>query len=186
MANRIHWQGLDGCLQKNLAFLSSISGSTKKCCAIAHENCRNEGMLASGLVWPSKWVVQAVMANRMHRQGLDGRLRKFFAFLTSESGSPKKWCAIAHKNRRNEGMLASGLLWPSKWVLQAVMANRMHRQGLEGRPRKNFALLTSEYGSPKKWCAIAHENHRNKAYASFGDRLTLQMGRKSHDGQPYA
>ena len=66
------------------------------------------------------------------------------------------------------------------------MANRMHRQGLDGRPRKNLAFLTSESGSPKKWCAIAHQNRRNEAYARFGDRSTLQMGRTSRDGQPYA
>ena len=65
------------------------------------------------------------------------------------------------------------------------MANRMHRQGLEGRPRKNLAFLTSESGSPKKWCAIAHENHRNEGYARFGARLTFQMGRTSRAGQPY-
>ena len=83
-------------------------------------------------------------------------------------------------------MLTSGLVLPSKWVGQAVMANRMHRQGLDGRTRKNLAFLTSESGSPKKWCAIAHENRRNEAYARFGARLTLQMGRTSRDGQQYA
>ena len=67
-----------------------------------------------------------------------------------------------------------------------MMDNRMHRQGLDGRPRKNFAFLTSESGSPTKWCAIAHENRRNEAYARFGARLTLQMGRTIRDGQPYA
>ena len=62
----------------------------------------------------------------------------------------------------------------------------MHRKGLDGRPQKNLAFLTSESGSPKKWCAIAHENRRNEAYARFEARLTLQMGRKSRDGQLYA
>ena len=66
------------------------------------------------------------------------------------------------------------------------MANRMHRQGLEGRPRKHLAFLMLESGSPKKWCAIAHENYRNEGYARFGARLTFQMGRTSRDGQPYA
>ena len=83
-------------------------------------------------------------------------------------------------------MLASGLILPSKWVGQSVMANRMHKQGLDGRPRKHLAFLTSKSGSTKKWCAIAHENRRNEAYARFGARLTLTMGRKSLDGQPYA
>ena len=63
------------------------------------------------------------------------------------------------------------------------MANRMHRQGLDGRPRKHLAFLTSESGSPKKWYAIAHENRRNKGYARFGARLTLKMGRTSHEGK---
>ena len=83
-------------------------------------------------------------------------------------------------------MLALGLVQPSKWVIQAVMADRMHRQGLDGRPRKNLAFLTSESGSPKKWCAIAHENRLNEGYARFEARLTFQMGRTSRDGQPYA
>ena len=83
-------------------------------------------------------------------------------------------------------MLTSGLVLPSKWVGQAVMANRMQIQGLDGRPRKNLAFLTSESGSPKKWCAIEHDNRRNEAYARFEARLTLQMGRTSYNGQRYA
>ena len=62
------------------------------------------------------------------------------------------------------------------------MANRMHRQGLDGRPQKNLAFLTSESGSPKKWCAIAHENRRNKGYARFGARLTFKIGRMGREG----
>ena len=62
----------------------------------------------------------------------------------------------------------------------------MNRQGLDGRPQKNLAFLTSESGSPKNWCAIAHENRRNEGYARFGARLTLQIARKIRDGQPYA
>ena len=67
-----------------------------------------------------------------------------------------------------------------------MLANGMHRQGLEGRPRKNLAFLTSESGSPKKWFAIAHENQQNEAYARFGARLTLQMGVTIRDGKRYA
>ena len=66
------------------------------------------------------------------------------------------------------------------------MANRIHKQGLDGRPQKNLAFFTSESGSPKKWCAMAHENRRNEGYAHFGARLTFQMARTSRDGQPYA
>ena len=126
------------------------------------------------------------MANRMHRQGLDRRPQKNLVFLTSESESPKKLFAIEHENRRNEGYARFGARLNSKWVGQAVMANRMHRQGLDGCQRKQLAFFTSEFGSPKKWCAIAHENRRNEGYARFGARLTFQMGRTSRDGQPYA
>uniref|UniRef100_A0A3Q7IE04 Uncharacterized protein n=1 Tax=Solanum lycopersicum TaxID=4081 RepID=A0A3Q7IE04_SOLLC len=118
------------------------------------------------------------MANRMHRQGLDGRPRKNLAFLTLESGSPKKWCAIAHENCRNEAYARFG-------ARMALQIGRTSRDG-QPRPRKNLAFLTSESGSPKKWCAIANENRRNEAYARFGARLTLQMGRTSRDGKPYA
>ena len=82
------------------------------------------------------------------------------------------------------GMLASGLVLPSKWVGQAMMANRMHRQGLKGHPRKNFEFLTSESGSPKKWFAIAQYNRRNEGYARFGACLTFKMGRTGREGQP--
>ena len=63
------------------------------------------------------------------------------------------------------------------------MANRMHIQGLDGRPQQNLAFLTSEAGSPKKWFAIAHENRRNKGYARFGARLTFKMGWTGREGQ---
>ena len=82
------------------------------------------------------------------------------------------------------GILASGLISPSKWVGQAVMTNRMHRKGLEGCPRKNLAFLTSESRSPKIWFAIAHENRRNEWYARFGAHLTFKMGRTGCEGQP--
>ena len=63
------------------------------------------------------------------------------------------------------------------------MANRMHRQGLDGRSRNFFVFLTLEAGSTKKWFAIAHENRRNEVYARFGARLTLQMARTIRHGQ---
>ena len=66
------------------------------------------------------------------------------------------------------------------------MDNRMHRQGLDGRPQKYLEFLTLESGSPKKWFAIAHENRQNEAYVRFEARLTLQMGRTSRDVQPNA
>ena len=90
------------------------------------------------------------MAKRMHRQGLEGRPRKNLAFLTSEFGSPKKWFTIAHENHRNEGDAHFGARLTFQMGRKAVMANRMHRQGLDRRLRKNLAFLTSESGSPKK------------------------------------
>ena len=62
----------------------------------------------------------------------------------------------------------------------------MCRLGLDGRPQKNLAFFTSEFGSPKKWFAIAHENHRNEGYARFGACLTFQICRTIRDDQPYA
>ena len=62
----------------------------------------------------------------------------------------------------------------------------MHRQGLDGRPQKKFAFLTSESGSAKKWFAIAHENRRNEVYARFGARLTYKMGQTGREGRPDA
>ena len=41
-------------------------------------------------------------------------------------------------------MLTSGLIWTSKWVVQAVMANRIHRQGLDGCPQKKFGIFEVE------------------------------------------
>ena len=126
------------------------------------------------------------MANRIHRKGLDGRPRKHLAFLTPESGSPKKWCAIAHENHRNEAYARFGARLTFQMGRKSRDGQPMHRQGLDGRPRKNLAFLTSESGSPKKWCVIAHENRKNDGYARYGARLTFQIGRTSRDGQPYA
>ncbi|TMW96892.1 hypothetical protein EJD97_006583 [Solanum chilense] len=68
----------------------------------------------------------------------------------------------------------------------AMMANRMHRQGLKESPQKNLALLTPESRSPKKWFAIAHENRLNGGYACFEVCLTLKKGRTVRDGKPDA
>ena len=62
------------------------------------------------------------------------------------------------------------------------MANRMHRQGLDGRPQKNLAFLTSESGSPKNWFAIAYKNRRNEGNAHFEARLTFKMGWTGREG----
>ena len=56
----------------------------------------------------------------MHRQGHDGHPQKFFAFLTSESGLPKK----AHEYHRKEGYAKFG----------ARLTFKMSRTGREGQP----------------------------------------------------
>ncbi|TMW82991.1 hypothetical protein EJD97_003425 [Solanum chilense] len=67
-----------------------------------------------------------------------------------------------------------------------VSTNRIHIQGLYKRPQKISTFLTSESGSPKKWCAIAYENCRNKGYARFGARFTFKIGRTGREGRRYA
>ena len=170
------------------------------------------GMLALGLVWPSKWVGRVVRDNRMCWQCLDGRPQKNLAFLMLkwgvcslrgsldlQNGLDGPWGPTrcldkvlkdVHKKfgifdlwiRFTQKMVCYSTRKMSKWGVcslrgsfsnwfwQAVRANRMHRQGLDARPQKNFAFLTSKSGSPKKWFAIAHENRRNEGYARIGAR----------------
>ena len=111
---------------------------------------------------------------------------KIWHFWRRNSYHPKNGVLLHTKIVEMRRMLASGIVWPCERVGQAVMANRMHSQGHDGRQRKNLAFLTSESGSPKKWCAIANKNRRNDAHACFRALLTLQMGRTSRDGKPYA
>ena len=61
---------------------------------------------------------------RMHRKGLDGCPQKNLAFMMSESGLSKKWFAIAHENRRNEGY--------ARFVARLIIKNG--RTGREGQP----------------------------------------------------
>ena len=60
----------------------------------------------------------------MHIQGLDGRPQKNLAFLTLESGSRKKWFAIARENRQNEGYARFG----------ARLTFQMGRTSRDGQP----------------------------------------------------
>ena len=68
----------------------------------------------------------------MRRQGLDGRRQKNLAFLTSKSGSPKKWFAIAHENRQNEGYARFG----------TRLTFKMGRTGREGQPALMVGSVT--------------------------------------------
>ena len=81
------------------------------------------------------------------------------------------------------GMLASGLVLPSKRAGWGVRANRMHRQGLDRRPQNNFAFLTLEFGSPKKWFSIAHENRQNENVCSLRGSFDIQNGSDSPWGK---
>ena len=76
----------------------------------------------------------------MHRQGLEGCPQKTLAFLTSESGSPKKWFAIAHEIRRNEGYARFGARLTFQMGRTSRDGNHMYRQGLDGCPQKNLAF----------------------------------------------
>ena len=89
------------------------------------------------------------MANGMHRHGLDERPRKNLAFFTSESGSPKKWCSIAQENSRKEGYARFGARLTFKMDGKGREANLMHRQGLDGRPQKNWHFLHRNLDHPK-------------------------------------
>ena len=126
------------------------------------------------------------MDNRMHRQGLDGRPRKHLAFLTLESGSPKKWCAIVHENCRNEGYAHFG----------ACLTFQMGRTSRDGqlyaqtrssrKSTKKFGIFDIGIRITQKIVCYSTRNRRHEGYARLGDRLTFQMGRTSRDGQPYA
>ena len=73
------------------------------------------------------------------------------------------------------------------FFLISTRKNTTHyRQGLDGRRQKSLAFLTSESGSPKKWFAIEHENHRNWGYAHFRARLTLNTHRTGREVQTAA
>ena len=63
----------------------------------------------------------------MHKQGLEGCPQKNLDFFDSESGSPKKWFAIAHKNRRNEGYARFGARLTFRMGRKGVRSNQMHK-----------------------------------------------------------
>ena len=118
---------------------------------------------------------------------LDGRPQKFLAFLMSESGSPNKWFPIARENRQNEGYARFG----------ARFTLKMGQTGFEGQldaKTRSWQTTTKKFGifyvgiriTQKMVRYIEHKNRRNEGYASFGARLTFQMGRTSCDGQLYA
>ena len=76
----MHSLGLDGLRQKTLVLLTSNLDNQKKCCAMAHENCRNWGISASGHFSPLKLASMDVSTNSMHKQGLNGHQQNILAF----------------------------------------------------------------------------------------------------------
>ena len=132
------------------------------------------GMLTSGLVWPSKWVGRAVRVTRMHTQGLDGRPQKNLTFLTSESGSSKKWFAIAHENREMKGMPSSGIVWPSKWVGQAVMDNWCINRVLTDVHKKIWHFWRPNPDHPKNGLLEHTKIIEIGGYAHFKARFTFK------------
>ena len=78
-------QGLDGRPQKILKFLTSKFGSSKKCFAIANENRLNGGYALFVARLTFKMGQNIRERQRMHSQGLDGRLQIFLELLMSES-----------------------------------------------------------------------------------------------------
>ena len=84
-----------------------------------------------------------------YRQGHDGHPKKS-TFLTLKFGSPINWCSKPHKNHHNGVSVYFRSRLTLKMRRTTVKANRLHSQGIDGRPQKGFAYLTLEYGSPKK------------------------------------
>ena len=84
------------------------------------------GMLASELVWPSKWVGQTVMANRMQRQGLDGCPQKFSIFNVGIWITQKMVCYSIRKSSKWGVCSLRGSFdppngpdkpwWPTVWI----------------------------------------------------------------------
>ena len=74
----------------------------------------------------------------MHRVGLDGRPQKKLALFMSVSGSPKKRFLIAHENYQNKWRARFGAHLTFKMGRNGREANRMHRQGLDRHPQKNW------------------------------------------------
>ena len=144
------------------------------------------GMLASRLVWPSKWVGRAVRGNRMHRKGLDRNPQKIGIFDVRMWITQKIVCYSTRKSTKWGVCSLQGSFdllnesdgpWGPTGCIDKVLTD-VHK--------KIWHFWRRNPDHPKNGIAIAHENRLNEGYARFGDRLTFQMGRTSRDGQPYA
>ena len=111
---------------------------------------------------------------------------KIWHFWRRNPDHPKNSVLLHTKIVEMRGMLASGLVWPSKWAGQAVMANRMHRKGLDGCPLKKFSIFDIGIWITQKMVCYSTRKLSKWGVCSLWARLTLQMGRTSRDGQRYA
>ena len=145
------------------------------------------GMLATRLVWPSKWVGRAMRANRMHRKSswrtskinfgiLDVGIRITQKMVCYSTWKSSKWGVCSLRGLFDLPNGSEKPWWPTVCIDNVL--TDVHE--------KIWHFWNRNPDHPKKLCVIAHENHRNEAYARFGARFTFQMGRKICDGQPYA
>jgi len=150
-ANWIHSYVLTDVHENFWQKLCRKSISPKSPWTIAHENRQNRGVyllcstfdLQNGTFWP---------------RGLTGCIakvltvvhEKFWLKLFRKSRSPKSSWTIPHENRQYWGFSALGNVWPLKWDVLSMSANRLHSQGLNGRPRKILAKIISKFKITKK------------------------------------
>ena len=105
----------------------------------------------------------------LHSQGLDGRPQKIWTFDVGIFITQKMVCHRTRKSSKWGVCTLWGSLDIKKWVGLDMIDYQMHSQGLNRRPQKLLAFLTSKSGLPKKWFAIAHENHRKwRVFALWG------------------
>lgn len=123
--NYLYRNDLDGFLQNIVALLTSKSGSPKKLCTIEYENCRNGGYARFG----------PRLSLNIRRTCCEGKpaalpsfwrmLQKISAFLTSQSGSPKKvWYSTQKSSKR--GVFTFGVVWPRNLVGLVMRDNRLN------------------------------------------------------------
>ena len=133
------------------------------------------GILASRLVWPSKWVGRAVRAKRMHKQGLDRCPKKIGIFVVGIRITQKMVCFSTRKsskwgvcslwgsfNLQNGSDRPWGPTWCIDKVLKDVHQKIWHfwRRNLD-HPKNQTkvvemrGMLTSGLIWPSKWVGRA-------------------------------
>ena len=153
-ANRMHRKGLKDPHKKIWYFWRRNLDHPKNGVLYHTKIVEMRGMLASGSFdhpnksdkpwWPTVCINKVLID--VHE--------KIWHFWSRNPDHPKNGVLIAHENCRNEGYARFG----ARLTFEMGYKSR-DGQGLDGRPPKNLAFLSSESRSPKKWCALAHENH---------------------------